>query len=53
MEEDYKYKVNELVEKGVKNIKEKSIPLNSGKPIFKESDFNLVEGESVYFEVGR
>lgn len=51
MEENYKYKVNELVEKGAKNIKEKSIPLNNGKPIFEKSDFNLVEGEPIYFEL--
>lgn len=40
MEENYKNKVSELVEKGAKNIKEKSIPLNNGKPIFEKSDFN-------------
>lgn len=34
MEENYKNKVSELVEKGAQNIKEKSIPLNNGKPIF-------------------
>ena len=51
MEENYKNKVNELVEKGAKSIKEKSIPLNNGKPIFEKSDFNLVEGEPIYFEL--
>lgn len=51
MEENYKNKVSELVEKGAKNIKEKSIPLNNGKPIFEKSDFNLVEGEPIYFEL--
>ena len=50
MEENYKKKVNELVENGAKNIEENSIPLNNGKPIFEKSDFNLVEGEPVYFE---
>ena len=51
MEENYKNKVSELVEKGAQNIKEKSIPLNNGKPIFEKSDFNLVEGEPIYFEL--
>ena len=51
MEENYKYKVNELVEKGAKNIKEKIITLNKGKPIFEKNDYNLVEGEPVYFEL--
>lgn len=56
MEENYKNKVSELVDKGAKNIKEKSIPLNNGKPIFEKDDYNLVEGEPVYFkldELGR
>ncbi len=51
MEEYYKNKVSELVEEGTKNIKEKSIPLNNGKPIFEKNDYNLVEGEPVYFEL--
>jgi DNA-entry nuclease len=51
MEESYKNKVDELVEIGVKDIKEKSISLNNDKPIFKKDDFNLVEGEPVYFDL--
>ncbi len=51
MEVSYNDKINELVKNGTKNIKENSITLNNDKPIFEKKDFNLIEGEPVYFDL--
>lgn len=53
MEENYKEKVNKLVEIGAKNIKENSIILNNNKPIFEKNNFNIIEGKPVYFELDK
>ena len=53
MEENYKEKVDKLVEIGAKDIKQNSITLNNDKPIFKKSNFNITEGKPVYFELDK
>lgn len=53
MEENYKEKVDKLVEIGAKDIKQNSITLNNDKPIFEKSNFNITEGKPIYFELDK
>ena len=46
---NYNSKVEELVNKRIDTIEEVSVPLND-KPMFKKKDFEVVEGEPIYFE---
>lgn len=50
MKTSYDDKVQQLVEKSTKNIKEYSITLNNDKPEFQKQDYKVVEGEPIYFE---
>lgn len=50
MKTSYDKEVQQLVDKGIKNIKEYSITLNNDKPEFQKQDYKIVEGEPIYFE---
>lgn len=49
-EENYNEIVKQLVNKGTKSIKEFNISLNNNKPLFQKEDYEIVEGEPIYFE---
>lgn len=51
MEDNYNEIVDKLIKNGAKNIKKSSVILNNDKPMFKKTDFNVIEGEPVYFEL--
>lgn len=53
MKNNYNEEVNKLVKNGIKNIKETSKTLNNNKPIFKKEDYNLTEGEPIYFDIDK
>lgn len=50
MKTNYDEEVQQLVDKGTKNIKQYSITLNNDKPKFQKQDYKIVEGEPIYFE---
>ena len=43
--------IEEMVKNGTDNIKEKIVLLNKDKPIFHKEDFEVIEGEPIYFEL--
>ena len=48
---NYNKIIEELIEKGTDNIEEKIVPLNNDKPMFQKEDFEITEGEPIYFEL--
>lgn len=53
MKNNYNEEVDKLVKNGVKNIKETCKTLNNDKPIFKKEDYNLTEGNPIYFDIDK
>lgn len=48
---DYNIEIKKLVEKGTNNINNETVILNNGTPIFNKCDYEIVEGEPIYFEL--
>ncbi|MCF0124594.1 MAG: DNA/RNA non-specific endonuclease, partial [Clostridia bacterium] len=51
MENNYNDLVTKLVLDGTKNIKKTSISLNKNKPILKKEEYDLIEGQPIYFDL--
>jgi DNA-entry nuclease len=50
---NYKNIVEKLVNDGANNIRKKTVVLNNNKPIFKKTDFEVIEGVPKYFGVDK
>ena len=48
---DYNIEIKKLVEKVTNNINNETVILNNGTPIFNKCDYEIVEGEPIYFEL--
>lgn len=49
-EEIYNSEIKELLNRRLDNLKEFTVTVNDGKPIFSKKDFEIIEGEPQYFE---
>lgn len=48
---DYNDIIKKLVDKRTNNIDDEIVVLNNDKPIFNKSDYEIIEGEPIYFEL--
>ena len=46
---DYNIEIENLIGKSVTNIKNEIVAFNDGIPIFQKSDYEIIEGNPIYF----
>jgi hypothetical protein len=47
---EYNSAIKKLIEKDINNIKDEVVILNNDEPLFNKKDYELIEGEPIYFE---
>ena len=50
---DYNIEIENLIGKSVTNIKNEIVAFNDGIPIFQKSDYEIIEGNPIYFELDK